>query len=390
MRISTSTEAGAPAAAATYAIPSGRLKLGAKVPLVITPTSRVANKKLVTLARHAASVLGADSNQPPLESVALLRVERRGADELASELHERIEARLERRSCAIKLVAIERQPRFHSERVARTQPAGHHPGRCAGLEDRAEKRLGGSRGGEKLEAVLACVASPRDDASGARDFGLGDSEPPHRGERRAREPLQNRLGLWALYGDKPGLLAEIAEAGVLRAEFEQPFAVGGDIRRVDAEHVARVVEPVHDQVVDRAALRRAHQCVLGAAGFQPRRRIGHRTLEQLQGCAADKLELAHVAEVENPGARAHGEMFVDYPCVADRHLKAAERGHSGAELPMQLEQTGTSQRFHVRSDSIKGPDRQRGSAMHVHPQLIRRGFSRARDGTICAGRIATI
>ncbi len=55
-----------------------------------------------------------------------------------------------------------------------------------------------------------------------------------------------------------------------------------------------------------------------------------------------------------PGARAHGQMLVDYPRVADRHLEAAKRGHSGAEPPMQLEQSGASQRFHVRSDSIKG------------------------------------
>ena len=37
---------GAPAAVARYAIPSGRSKLGAKVPLVITPTSRSPTKSL--------------------------------------------------------------------------------------------------------------------------------------------------------------------------------------------------------------------------------------------------------------------------------------------------------------------------------------------------------
>src|SRR6266478_2030014 len=52
----------------------------------------LAHKKLVTLAGHAPPVLSTDSNQPPLEPVALLRGERRCADELAPELHERIEA----------------------------------------------------------------------------------------------------------------------------------------------------------------------------------------------------------------------------------------------------------------------------------------------------------
>src|SRR5262249_42994424 len=65
-------------------------------------------------------------------------------------------------------------------------------------------------------------------------------------------------------------------------------------------------------------------------------------------------------------------MLVNYPGVANRHLEAAERGHPSAEPPMQLEQSGASQRFHVSADSIKGQGGQRGGATHVLPQLIRR------------------
>src|SRR6185437_1345310 len=143
----------------------------------------LAHKKLVTLAGHAAPILGANSNQAPPKTVALFGTERRGADKLAPEFHERIESRLQRRGRAVKLVTVKRQSRFHPERVARAKPARHHPARRTGFENRAEKRLSGGRGGKELEAVLAGIASARDDASGARDLRLDHSEAPHPGQR---------------------------------------------------------------------------------------------------------------------------------------------------------------------------------------------------------------
>src|SRR6202035_46718 len=56
----------------------------------------LAHEKLVALASDATAVFGADSNQVAPEPVALLCGERGGADEVAAQLHERTEARLER------------------------------------------------------------------------------------------------------------------------------------------------------------------------------------------------------------------------------------------------------------------------------------------------------
>src|SRR5207245_666184 len=102
----------------------------------------------------------------------------------APQLHKRTEARLERRSRAVKLVAVKRQSRLHPERVARTETAGDYAARRAGFEDRAEKLRGGRRRSEKLKAVFAGVAGARDDASHACDFGGHHGEPPHLAKRR--------------------------------------------------------------------------------------------------------------------------------------------------------------------------------------------------------------
>src|SRR4029077_7738397 len=115
-------------------------------------------EKFVALASDTTAVFSADSNKVALERVALRCGGRGGADEVAPELHERTEARLERRSRAVKLVDVKRQSRLHSERIARAETAGDYSARRAGFEDRAEKLRGGRRPSEKLKAIFAGVA----------------------------------------------------------------------------------------------------------------------------------------------------------------------------------------------------------------------------------------
>ncbi len=75
-----------------------------------------------------------------------------------------------------------------------------------------------------------------------------------------------------------------SKIGASAVELEEPFAIGVDIRGVDAQHVALVAEPINDQVVDRAAVVRAHERVLRLAVLEPRRGVGERALERRQRC----------------------------------------------------------------------------------------------------------
>ena len=54
-------------------------------------------------------------------------------------------------------------------------------------------------------------------------------------------------------------------------------------------------------------------------------------LDRGQRVRAGDLDLPHVADVEQPGARAHGHVLVDDAGVFDRHVPAAELDHAGAE-----------------------------------------------------------
>ena len=94
---------------------------------------------------------------------------------------------------------------------------------------------------------------------------LGDAEARHVGNRKLRERRQDRDGHRSLHCDQRGRVAHVLELRASAVELDDPFAIGVDVRRVDAEHVALGAESIHDQVVDRAAVLRAHDRVLRLA-----------------------------------------------------------------------------------------------------------------------------
>ena len=67
------------------------------------------------------------------------------------------------------------------------------------------------------------------------------------------------------------------------------------------------------------------------ANREPRGIVARDVLHRLEGVAAGDLDLAHVADVEEPRARSDGLMLVDDARVFDRHVPAAELDHAGAE-----------------------------------------------------------
>ena len=68
---------------------------------------------------------------------------------------------------------------------------------------------------------------------------------------------------------------------------------------VDDEQQVVVVEPVGDQVVDRAAVLVEKQRVLRLAHADPAQVVREHRLEELERGGAAHLELAHVAHVED-------------------------------------------------------------------------------------------
>ena len=79
----------------------------------------------------------------------------------------------------------------------------------------------------------------------------------------------------------------------------QPVAVVVDTGRVDDKQEMVVVEPVGDQVVDRAAALVEEEGVLRLADVDAAQVVREHRLEGLQRGGAAHLELAHVAHVED-------------------------------------------------------------------------------------------
>ena len=67
-------------------------------------------------------------------------------------------------------------------------------------------------------------------------------------------------------------------------------------------------------------------------------------LNCLQGIGAGNLNLAHVADIEQPGARPHRHVLVDDAGVFDWHVPAAKFDHPGTGRAMTRVERGFLQR----------------------------------------------
>jgi hypothetical protein len=112
--------------------------------------------------------------------------------------------------------------------------------------------------------------------------------------------------------------------------FGDMSVIGRNVRRVDDQQEMLFGQPVHEQVVDERT-GGAHQAgIVGLADLQLRRVVARNALDRVERVSARDLDLAHVADVEQAGARAHGHVFGDDAGVFDRHIPAAEGHHAGA------------------------------------------------------------
>ena len=122
-----------------------------------------------------------------------------------------------------------------------------------------------------------------------------------------------------------------------------PLPVLLDVRRVHDGHVAIRLEPIHREVVHDAALVPAHGGVEDAPGVELQNVVRHHFVKKGARPRAARLELAHVAHVEQAGRPPHRVVLVHHARVLDGHLEARERRHLRAGGPVPLIQGGSAQ-----------------------------------------------
>ena len=90
-------------------------------------------------------------------------------------------------------------------------------------------------------------------------------------------------------------------------------------------------EPIDEQIVDERTVGHHEARVLGLADAQLGRVVACDALNCREGIAAGHFDLAHVADVEQAGPRAHRQVLLCNARVLDGHVPAGKRHHPGAE-----------------------------------------------------------
>jgi len=103
-----------------------------------------------------------------------------------------------------------------------------------------------------------------------------------------------------------------------------------------------VAEAVAEEVVEHPAVLAAEDRVLGAGVGQPRNVVRHQVLEEGLRIGPRGLDLPHVGDVEQAGARPHRHVLLADPLVLHRHLPSGERNEARTGAPMALEQGRTA------------------------------------------------
>ena len=79
-----------------------------------------------------------------------------------------------------------------------------------------------------------------------------------------------------------------------------------------------------------AAIRPAEQPIIRHAWRDRRDILGRQVLQVGQCIGAAHLDLTHMADIEQPGSRAHRLVLIDDAAVLHRHLPTTELNHACA------------------------------------------------------------
>ena len=153
-------------------------------------------------------------------------------------------------------------------------------------------------------------------------------------------PRQDRAGIGALEREHRVVREGVLDLHLRRGVLLEPGEVLLVIRRVGHRQVAVLGQAVGEEVVEDPAVLAAEHRVLGAAHGDLRDVVGEDPLEEGLGARAAGLDLAHVRDVEEPGALADGDVLLADALVLHRHLPAGERH----ELRSRRRVTGVKRR----------------------------------------------
>jgi hypothetical protein len=157
--------------------------------------------------------------------------------------------------------------------------------------------------------------------------------------------VEDRAGVGTLEGEHRVAVGDVADlhveaARVVAQPGEVALVVGGV--RDGQEDVA---EAIGEEVVEHAAVVAAEDRVLRAAVGELRDVVGQDALEERLGVGPVRLHLAHVRDVEQARARAHGHVLGANALVLHRHLPAGERHEPRAECRVAIVKSSTTKRF---------------------------------------------
>ena len=199
------------------------------------------------------------------------------------------------------------------------------PAGCAPACVTASQTAGRGRGGDdQLDAVLAGVARAADEhAVLAGDGQRRRLEAP--GQLAVGDPGDDAAGLGALDGEHREVVQAVGQLDVeALGLLAEPGEVALVVARVGDGQEA-IAQAIGEEVVEHPAVVLAEHGVLGAAVLQLGHVVGQDPLQERLGVGAARLDLAHVGDVEDARAAAHGLVLGADPLVLHGHLPARER-----------------------------------------------------------------
>ena len=277
------------------------------------------------------------------------------ADEVAFiELEPAREAGFEDVDVLRDFVAVEAHAGFEAEGVARAEAAGANAELCARVEESVPHVHGGGLVGRdvELEAVFAGIAGAGDDHIGdAGNCAPGEPVIFDGGEIELGELGESLERARALQGELRvvgGVVAQMnaGKAANLAVDPGEVFILGAG---VDDQQIVVGAEAVDEDVVDEGARGCEQRGVVRLAIFELRGVVHGDVLDGGERAGAAELDFAHVADVEEADAGAHGHVLGNKAAagawVFDRHVPAAEVDHFGFEGAMRGVECGFFERL---------------------------------------------
>ena len=245
-----------------------------------------------------------------------------------------------------EFVAVQRQSYLETESVATAETAWRNFAAChEGVPD-FDNYVGA---GVYFKSVLAGVAGTAYKESAAvGQCCFLECVEGEVGAVYAEHVFHYILGERSLYGKFGEFVAQIVYLYIESfSTFVHPPDVLVDIGGVYNEQKVVFAAPVHQQVVDCAAVRVQHHAVENLAVRSSGNVVCEYVVHKFFGIGTGHKHFAHVAHIEYTAGVAHGVVFLRYSGVLYRHVESCKRSHLRAESHMARVKAGLFYRFHV-------------------------------------------